>query len=135
MIAAITNADWATSEGWREGLFQHCPSKGIATPLPFNQPIHMADAKTGCHSRVKIVEKEGKMVPEEGDDGKPIEEMPGYAKSTFALLLIALLVDIVGTALTGLGLKSEDREKNRKYNLIAIFAFSVACKYTLNITL
>lgn len=126
LIAAITNADWATSEGWREGLFQHCPSKGIATPLPFYQPVEMADAKAGCHSRVKVEIVKGSPQLVKGDDGENVEEMPGYAKSTFALVLIAMLIDAVGTFLTGLGLKSEDREKNKKYNLIAIFAFSVA---------
>ena len=88
----------------------------------------MADAKAGCHSRVKLDIVQGSPQIVKGDDGKNVEEMPGYAKSTFALVLIAMLIDAVGTFLTGLGLKSEDREKNKKYNLIAIFAFAVACK-------
>jgi len=125
LIAAITNADWATSEGWREGLFQHCPSRGIATPLPFYQPVKMAEANAGCHSRVKIDLSTDQHLPVMVE-GKMVEEMPGYAKSTFALVLIAMLIDAVGTFLTGLGLKSEDREKNKKYNLISIFAFAVA---------
>jgi hypothetical protein len=60
------------------------------------------------------------------NEGNMIEYTPGYAKSTFALLLIALLIDFIGTSLTGLGLKSEDHEKKKKYNLIAILAFAVA---------
>lgn len=125
LIAAITNADWATSEGWREGLFEHCPSKGIATPLPFYQPVYMADAKAGCHPRVKIADTDEKL-PEKDEEDKVIEGMPGYCKGVLVLVVIALLVDFVGTVLTGLGLKSEDQEKNKKYNLIAIFSFAVA---------
>lgn len=129
LIAAITNADWATSEGWREGLFEHCPAKGIATPLPFWQPVHMAGAKAGCHARVKINPETHEPLKDcEGEDceGEMIPEAPGYCKTTFVLLVIALLIDAVGFVLTGLGLKSEDSAKNRKYNLISIVAFAFA---------
>lgn len=126
LIAAVTNADWATSEGWREGLFVHCPAKGGATPLPFYQPAYMADSRTGCHSRVQINYTDTNKLPMKDNEGNMIEYTPGYAKSTFALLLIALLIDFIGTSLTGLGLKSEDQEKKKKYNLIAILAFAVA---------
>jgi len=128
LIAAITNADWATSEGWREGLFVHCPAKGSATPLPFHQPVHMAGAKAGCHSRVEIDYNTNatEKLPVKDKEGNMVEYTPKYAKNTFILLLIALLVDFAGTFLTGLGLKSEDREKNIKYNKIAILAFAVA---------
>ena len=65
-------------------------------------------------------------------DDKPVEYMPKYMKTTFALVLIALLVDFVGTVLTGLGLKGEDAEKAKKYNLISIVAFAVTGKVKCN---
>jgi len=124
LIAAISNADWATSEGWREGLFVHCPKTGSALPLPFYQPYEMAGQKSGCYSRVKTNFETQEV--EKDKDGNMIEYTPGYAKTTFALLLISVFVAVAGTALTGLGLKSEDREKNIKYNKFAICFFAIA---------
>jgi hypothetical protein len=85
----------------------------------------MAGAKAGCHARVKINLETHEPIMEEGE---MVPEAPGYCKTTFVLLVIALLIDAVGFVLTGLGLKSEDSAKNRKYNLISIVAFAFACK-------
>jgi len=124
LIAAISNADWATSEGWREGLFVQCPAKGSALPLPFYQPYSMAGQKSGCYSRV-VTDYETKLPIKDKDDNMT-EYMPGYTKTVFTLLLISIFVAVAGTALTGLGLKSEDREKNIKYNKFAICFYAIA---------
>ena len=103
LIAAIFNADWANSDGWREGLFLQCVDKDISTPLPFNQPIEMAGSD-GCHSRVKC--NQGKCIQEnaaeEENADKPqkvkygdkeievVEYMPEYMKKVLILLVIGL---------------------------------------------
>lgn len=126
LIASLTTSQWAESENWREGLQIQCAAKGSATPLPFHQPLWLATS-SGCHPRMKLDDNNAL----ELKDGKPVEYMPKYMKTTFALVLIALLLDFVGTVLTGLGLKGEDAEKNKKYNLISIVAFAVTVVFLL----
>ena len=142
LIAAIFNADWANSDGWREGLFLQCVDKDISTPLPFNQPIEMAGSD-GCHSRVKC--NQGKCIQEnaaeEENADKPqkvkygdkeievVEYMPQYMKKVLILLVIGLLLDIGGTVFTGMGAKSDDKEKIQRYNKLAIILFVGSCKY------
>ena len=131
MIAAITNSEWALSDGWREGLFVQCASAtDTATPLPFHQPYalnHANATHTGrCRARVAINEKDKTPILE---DGKMVEQMPGYMTTTLIFLIIGLLIDILGTILTAVGLKGADREKNIAYNKIAIVLFAIACEY------
>ena len=53
----------------------------------------------------------------------------GYIKGTAALMIIAIMVDMFGTLLTGLGLRSTDPNKKYKYYRVAIYALIVASKY------
>jgi len=133
LIAAITNSEWALSDGWREGLFVQCASAtDTATPLPFHQPYalnHANATHTGrCRARVAINEKDKTPILE---DGKMVEQMPGYMTTTLIFLVIGLLIDISGTILTAVGLKGEDREKNITYNKIAIVVFAIAFVFLL----
>lgn len=111
LIAAAANSDWASSDGWREGLFTQCAQKGSPTPLPFNQPLYVAGSAE-CFPRL--------------DENQEIEPMAGYKKTTLAFLLIGLLADFVAAFLTGMGLKSEDSTRNKKLNLMAICLLIVA---------
>ena len=44
-------------------------------------------------------------------------------------MIIAIMVDMFGTLLTGLGLRSTDPNKKYKYYRVAIYALIVASKY------
>ena len=127
----MANSEWALSDGWREGLFVQCASAtDTATPLPFHQPYALTHANathTGrCRARVAINEKDKTPILE---DGKMVEQMPGYMATTLIFLIIGLFIDILGTILTAVGLKGEDREKNIAYNKIAIVLFTITCEY------
>jgi len=141
LIAAISNAEWAKSEGWREGLFEQCVDKGSATPFPFFQPIEMAAnikppfMNSSCHARIKLkmaedgsIERDlvGNGIPEKDESGEYVTGMPKYMKTTLALLVIGLLIDILGTVLTGMSLKGADWEKNQKFTIYAIGLFAIA---------
>jgi len=127
LIAAISNSEWALSEGWREGLFVQCVDKGGATPLPFRQPHWMGNSSV-CHPRLKT---NGSSIPELDEDGEPIVDRPGYVKNTLVLVIIGLLFTLCGTVLTGMGLKTEDVEKQKNYNKYSIGIFAVAFIFLL----
>lgn len=129
LIASLTTTQWAESDLWREGLQLQCVAAGSATPLPFNQP-HWLAGSSGCHPRMKI-EANATLKWDDSDGIKEAEYMPKYMKTTLALVLIALLLDFLGTVLTGLGLKGEDAEKNKKYNLYSIVIFAVTVIFLL----
>jgi len=127
LIAAVANSEWALSEGWREGLFLQCVDKGGATPLPFRQPHWMGNSSE-CHPRLKT---NGSSIPELDDNGEPVEDRPGYIKSTLALVIIGLFLTLGGTVLAGMSLKTEDVENQKKYNKFAIGIFAVAFIFLL----
>jgi len=127
LVAALCNSEWAFSEGWREGLFVQCVDKGGATPLPFRQPHWMGNSSE-CHTRLKT---NGSSIPEKDEDGVPVEDRPGYIKTTIALVVISLLLTLGGCFLTGFGLKTEDVEKQKKFNLYSIAIFAVAFLFLL----
>lgn len=132
LVAAISNTEWAKSEGWRTGLFLQCMDKGAATPFPFHLPIEAAANvhpfnESSCHGRLKLVTGEdGAVTLDKDDEGNYVEYMPGYMKTTLALLIVGLLIDILGTVLTAMSLKGEDWDKNQKYTLYAIVLFALA---------
>jgi hypothetical protein len=53
--------------------------------------------------------------------------MPEYMKKVLILLVIGLLLDIGGTVFTGMGAKSDDKEKIQRYNKLAIILFVGSC--------
>jgi len=128
LIAALANSEWAKSEGWREGLFLQCVDKGSATPIPFRQPNWMGNSSE-CHPRLLTNQTTYKEILDE--DGNPIEDKPGYIKATIALVIIGLLLTLAGSFLTGFGLKTEDVEKQKKFNLYSIAIFAIAFLFLL----
>jgi len=102
MTAATATADWVMAEGWREGLFSMCITALAPKPIPF-----LAD--------------EDDMVP-----GCVKARSASYIRGCAALVIIGLLLDIFGTFLTGLGLRSTDPNKKYKYYRVAIYTLIVA---------
>jgi hypothetical protein len=100
LIGAVSSSSWVDSHHWREGLFAQCVEKGAPLPLPLGLDI----TEEGC-SKVRSA---------------------GYIKGTAALMIIAIMVDMFGTLLTGLGLRSTDPNKKYKYYRVAIYALIVA---------
>ena len=103
LIGAVSSSSWVDSHHWREGLFAQCVEKGAPLPLPLGLDI----TEEGC-TKVRSA---------------------GYIKGTAALMIIAIMVDMFGTLLTGLGLRSTDPNKKYKYYRVAIYALIVASKY------
>ena len=102
LIGAASSSSWVDSHHWREGLFAQCVEKGAPLPLP----LGIDGTEEGC-SKVRSA---------------------GYIKGTAALMIIAIMVDMFGTLLTGLGLRSTDPNKKYKYYRVAIYALIVASK-------
>merc|ERR1711981_1278783 len=100
LIGAVSSSSWVDSHHWREGLFAQCVEKGAPLPLPLGLDI----TEEGC-TKVRSA---------------------GYIKGTAALMIIAIMVDMFGTLLTGLGLRSTDPNKKYKYYRVAIYALIVA---------
>jgi len=103
LIVAAASSNWAYSEGYREGLFERCVYAGSATPLPFGMP-----ATAGCISVY--------------DDSRSTT----YICVTLVLVLIAFVTDLIGTVLTGLGLKSCHPSKKKLLYKFAILFLLVA---------
>merc|ERR1712183_4069 len=99
-IGAASSSSWVDSHHWREGLFAQCVEKGAPLPLP----LGIDGTEEGC-SKVRSA---------------------GYIKGTAALMIIAIMVDMFGTLLTGLGLRSTDPNKKYKYYRVAIYALGIA---------
>ena len=106
LIGAVSSANWVSSDGWKEGLFEQCVDKGAPLPLPFGLV-----AEEGC-------------IPVRG---------AGYIKVVTSLMIIGILTDFFGAILTGLGLISTDPNKKRNYYRIAIYSLIVTGLY-LNLT-
>merc|ERR1711981_1276448 len=100
LVGATSSSSWVDSHHWREGLFAQCVEKGAPLPLP----LGIDGTEEGC-SKVRSA---------------------GYIKGTAALMIIAIMVDMFGTLLTGLGLRSTDPNKKYKYYRVAIYALIVA---------
>merc|ERR1711981_51163 len=100
LIGATSSSSWVDSHHWREGLFAQCVEKGAPLPLP----LGVDGTEEGCF-KVRSA---------------------GYIKGTAALMIIAIMVDMFGTLLTGLGLRSTDPNKKYKYYRVAIYALIVA---------
>ena len=94
LIVAASSSSWVYSGGWREGLFDRCVSAGTPTPLPFGMK-----AVSGC--------------------------IPGrrtkYIYITATLVIVAMFADLIGTLLTGLGLKSSHPIRKYMCYRFAIF--------------
>lgn len=103
LLTAAAASNWAYSEGYREGLFERCVYAGSATPLPFGMP-----ATAGCISVY--------------DDSRSTT----YICVTLVLVLIAAVTDLIGTVLTGLGLKSCNPSKKKLLYKFAILFLLVA---------
>ena len=52
--------------------------------------------------------------------------LSGYIRGCAALIIIGLFLDVFGTTLTGLGLRSTDPNKKYKYYRVAIYTLIVA---------
>merc|ERR1711981_635249 len=100
LVGATSSSSWVDSHHWREGLFAQCVEKGAPLPLP----LGVDGTEEGCF-KVRSA---------------------GYIKGTAALMIIAIMVDMFGTLLTGLGLRSTDPNKKYKYYRVAIYALIVA---------
>lgn len=99
LTAATSTSDWMVAEGWREGLFMQCIDASAPTPLPF----HMA-AQEGC---------------------RVARTSPSTAACA-VLALLGLLADLLGTLVTGLGLKSTDPNKKYKYYRVATYLLTAS---------
>ncbi|KAJ4445240.1 hypothetical protein ANN_07041 [Periplaneta americana] len=94
MIMALASTDWLMAAGWRQGLFIYCVAEDAPLPLPFNKKV-----SAGCH---------------------PARD-EAYIKAAAALCIITLLLDIVATVLTGLGLRSKDHRTKYMYYRVAVY--------------
>lgn len=88
MILCIASSNWLTAEKFRQGLWEQCVDEGAKQPLPFELKV-----KPGCYPARRV----------------------GYIQGAAALCVITLILDIVATVLTAMGLCSKD--PTRKYTL------------------
>ncbi|GFQ65138.1 transmembrane protein 47 [Trichonephila clavata] len=88
MILCLASSNWLTAEKFRQGLWEQCVDNGAMQPLPFELKV-----KPGCY---------------------PARKVP-YIQWAAALCVITLLLDILATVMTGMGLCSKD--PTRKYTL------------------
>ncbi|CAG0895827.1 unnamed protein product [Darwinula stevensoni] len=99
MVLALASTDWLLSNGWRQGLFEHCVEDGAPEPLPFG-----INQKKGCY-RAR---------------NEP------YIMASAGLCIVALLLDVFGTFLTGMGLWTKDPIKKYKYYRLALYVMVAA---------
>ncbi|KFM72660.1 Transmembrane protein 47, partial [Stegodyphus mimosarum] len=96
MILCLASSNWLTAVKFRQGLWEHCVDDGAMKPLPFN-----LDVRPGCYP----VRKES------------------YIQGAAALCVITLVMDIVATVMTGMGLCSKD--PTRKYQLYRLALYTM----------
>ncbi|KAK3871819.1 hypothetical protein Pcinc_023059 [Petrolisthes cinctipes] len=99
MVLALASSDWLLASGWRQGLFEHCVEPSSPKPLPFQ-----IVADTGCH---------------------PARDEP-YIKASAALCVICLVLDLIATVLTGLGLSNNDPNVKTRYYRLAVWIMTLA---------
>nr|XP_053656057.1 uncharacterized protein LOC128704883 isoform X1 [Cherax quadricarinatus] len=99
MVLALASSDWLLAVGWRQGLFEHCIELDAPKPLPFQ-----INAKPGCHTA---------------------RDEP-YIMASAALCVICLLLDVIATVMTGLGLSNNDPTVKTRYYRIAVWVMTLA---------
>nr|XP_027235808.1 transmembrane protein 47-like [Penaeus vannamei] len=106
MVLALSSSDWLLAVGWRQGLFNHCVEPGAPKPLPFQ-----INADAGCHK-----------ARDEGEWAPPTS----YIMASAALCVICLLLDVLATFMTALGLNNNDPAVKTRYYRIAVWVMTLA---------
>ncbi|KAI5710344.1 hypothetical protein M8J75_007877 [Diaphorina citri] len=91
MCMSLMSTDWLMAAGWRQGLFEHCVSEFAPTPLPFN--VKHFGTGAACY---------------------PARDST-YIRVAAILCIVTLVMDLIASLLTGLGIRSKDNRTKRKF--------------------
>jgi len=99
MLLACFSSDWLLAVGWRQGLFNHCIEPGAPKPLPFQ-----INAEPGCHNA---------------------RDEP-YILASAALSVVCLVLSILASLLTAVGLNKTDPNAKAKFYRAAVWLMTFA---------